>query len=304
MLLDFPSNTSKKRLREMLDILTRINEGLDEIAEQIRLAEELLVTALTFNIMEMFLANHQERLHELEALQKKWVRRQSTTFQQLYDDFKKVAHLATATLQHFPTGDVYILLSCFLQPFLLPSGQVKVGNSEERCQKLADAVRNMNNSEQLCEWLQREVAKDGRQMERITRKLRIRAEQTERGRFLSKLIRLRDAMLSPDGGATFAAFFPDEMNGYWYITSPYLFSKTYPEELAEIIYVEAFRQQLRHGIGIRCPFLLSEDEGGCICARNLNNKKFILRLAHWAMEGKLGDGEWTDLPYPCNRRSC
>jgi hypothetical protein len=291
-LFDFPINASKKRIREKLDELDRMNEGLEEVCEQIRLAEELLVTAYTFYRVENQVTNYPERSQEKEALdglQKEWKSKQSTNFQQLYDDFKKVAHLV-ANSQNIPRGDVLMLVGWFLQPIHEAGGQPKVGNSEERCQKLADAVRNMNNTMQLCEWLLREVVKDT--------ELHI-----EGGRFISKLLSVKnDRLIQFEFEAVCPViFFTSEINGDWYIIPALASGK---REFIELLYFEAFRQQINQRIGIRCPFLKTKGKGECICAGHPNQERCPLRLAHWAMEGKLGNGKWTDLPYPCNRRSC
>jgi hypothetical protein len=65
---------------------------------------------------------------------------------------------------------------------------------------------------------------------------------------------------------------------------------------------EAIRQQLTQGVGVKCPYYdpWRVQEGGCACDQW--RRRQMRRLSRWAKEERFGDGVWTDLPLPCQRR--
>jgi hypothetical protein len=173
-LMDEPNDTWNSRVAGYWNTLSRCNNVLEQIVYQISLAEELLVTALSFRAVENQLTTKEEidNLIAIEALcaanQGKWLQ----DFENLYygavkegglGGFKKLVRLGVKPDSPLPSVLAIGRWGAFLETIERKSGSFqfidRVIDSRERCKQLVEAIHSMEDEGQLIEWLGR-VGKD------------------------------------------------------------------------------------------------------------------------------------------------
>jgi hypothetical protein len=321
-LLCAPEDQWSETTAKSWDHIKTMNKHLGDVFERTDLTEELLATAFTFSAAEVVFQSQSRdklskllsKLEEVTIDSNEW---HLVGFKALYYDFKKVFQLANN--QQEKRLQILVWLGVFLQPI-----EIEVDAfSRERCEKFLDHISPIKNCTQLLEWLQRQISEPSfiqnwqtilqlsMQNRQKSKNMRLLGELSMANSLLiKKEVNLEDVVnlireipnqyLSwPHLGVEslpYAFLYPKRYGNAHYVV-PFNADGNY-NKYRRLLFLESVRQQLNTGIGFRYPFLLDDIEGNCTSVPQPLLKQGIKRLACWAMEGRFGPGEWTDVVFP------
>lgn len=316
-LLKLPHDASKRRFSRLWSQFNVFSQELSNLAEMIMLPEELMATAYSFYALESVIGRREDKIR-LARLQDDTIANQNKIvgpdFERLFEVFTKLARL---TSWNDRSGRfTFSKLATFLEPANRDYSLL------ERCNSLVRAIASLDKRRQLANWVEGEIERrdDLQSWGEVVGFLldyQLRSSTIKHlwsvvnGRKLNRngiitipmaervLRRYGDFRLKSDE-YPHTIVFPRELGGIWYVNAEE--GGRSVGEYSAMLFTESLRQQLSMRVGFRCPLAGPRSNGSCDCGTG-SMKDALLRLTHWAKEGRFGSGEWTDLPYPCGSRS-
>lgn len=324
-----------------LDILASGQE-LSEISVQLRLVEELIATS--FSLLPIYwMPDSSEYNNDIIRLEQDYVDSQidvladqpesAKNFEILYDTFRKVARISQMAGQRHRA---IVKLGTFLESVEFSDENIpQVMNPLERCILLSQAMRSINNFEELDRWISKELMRYQSLPGSATLLYIVRQvlHESKNARYLYGLTLSENGLISLEKllasesvsiSEIVCNFYadrlsqeyksrpkifmrPEERGGRWYILqealgTSSLFGKPFREGVrasghVELLALDSFRQQLEIKAGFVCP--LRQDER-CLCAEfNPDIRSALIWMTRQAENGQFGPGEWRALPSPC-----
>jgi hypothetical protein len=309
------------------DELVQINDSLTAICSSITLSEELLATALSFEIS----VNRKD----LDALAKKEEEITNNTelphFEESYfQTFKKVWQWIREERASADPLPILTFLQIYLQGIKesRASRAIRLYNnaksgflvvdSAKRCRILAESINAMRSGKELFEWLSRTLKiqevkaylgariiltyeKDDCEDNNCLWILMLGGAEHEVVNNLDQAIDYTWNYSPPHRAEVI--LYPQEFDRGCYITSAVIErsqSREEDEALGRILTIESLLEQLWSGNGFCCPNY--DPLVGCCCDPDW--KESLNRISRWAKEGKFDQGKfnrgnWKDLPQEC-----
>jgi hypothetical protein len=309
-LLCNPTDRWSEATAKSLEHFRMMHLHVSEIFKRMTLTEELLTTAFTFTTAEVvFQTKFKEELSELEGDSIGAFEQLFPGFQILYYGIKEVFRLACNQQQK------HLLILGWLGIFLQPIDIDTDISSAERCKTLVDHVRPMKNYKQLLEWLECQICdpsliEDWQTILRLSMRY---SQKSENMRPLGELSMANSLLIKKEVNFEDVVnlireipkrdkllpqvfLYPKKHGNAQYVV-PFNKAGNYNRYL-RLLFLESVRQQINEGTGILCPFLSNDTESSYSCIPQPLLKQGIKRLARWAMEGRFGPGEWTDVVFP------